>query len=319
MKSLILLIFMIISTSLKSQFCVGLNGEVTDYFTGKGIKDVKVILKESNVIISSGYTRKKGFYAFELDSGKVYTIESSKKDMVSKKFIIDTRGAVCTPDVFYDAYLQITMFKSVDGFDFSLFEIPIAMASYKPSIKNISWETGYTEKIRPTLDKTMEVYEKSVNMYYLRKEDEIPSVALNEIFDTIPQEAKKEVIELVENIIEEKIDPPKLNYNDNDSIFEVESSKGLFFTVQVGVYTTSKDLKKIFKIDNLNSELLLDKKIRYTSGRFISTKTADAYRKEMIRLGVKDAFITAYYEGKRIKISEANDLIEKEGTDILIK
>lgn len=313
--------FSIISIILKSQFCVGLNGEVTDYFTGKGIKGVEVRLMESNNLITNGFTLRKGFYAFELDSGKVYTVDASKDGFISKKFIIDTREVICPDSLFYDMYLQITLFHRIDGFDFSLFQIPISMASYKESIRNMSWETPYTDKIQPVLDKTMDVYKKSVHGYYIRKSDSIPIIALDRLFDTIPKNSRERVVEIVESNIESILDPPtkSVDYIKNDSIFRVENSVGLFFTVQVGVYTKLTDLKEIYEVDNLNSEILPDGRIRYTSGRFMSEKTANAYRMEVIRLGIKDAFITAYYEGKRIKISEAKDLIDQLGIDILLK
>ncbi len=215
-------------------------------------------------------------------------------------------------------YLQVTLFKKIEGFNFDLFQIPIAMSSYKKSIRNMTWETEYTHKIRPTLEKTMSIYEKTVNRYYLRSDDLIPIVKLDNLFDTIPDDIKSDVIKIVESNIESALDR-KLDYNIDKSIYETESSLGLFFTVQIGVYTKYTDLKKIFKISTLNSELLSDGKIRYTSGRFVTDNTAEAYRKEIVRLGIKDAFVTAYYEGKRIKIEEANRLISEVGTDILLK
>jgi len=149
MRYLFYIIFSLLSIILKSEFCVGIHGEVTDYFTGRGIKDVEVTLRENNKIIRSGFTLRKGFYAFELDSGKVYTIETLKEGLVSKKFIIETKNVICSDTSYYDMYLQITLFSRMDGFDYSLFQIPIAMASYKESIKNMSWETPYTDKIQP--------------------------------------------------------------------------------------------------------------------------------------------------------------------------
>lgn len=321
MRYLFYIIFSLLSIILKSEFCVGIHGEVTDYFTGRGIKDVEVTLRENNKIIRSGFTLRKGFYAFELDSGKVYTIETLKEGLVSKKFIIETKNVICSDTSYYDMYLQITLFSRMDGFDYSLFQIPIAMASYKESIKNMSWETPYTDKIQPILDKTMDIYKKSVHGYYMRKNDTIPALALDDLFDTIPGESKPDVVRIVESHIENVLDPVNdtLDYNKNDSIFRVENSEGLFFTVQVGVYTKLTDLKKIYKIDDLNSELLPDGRIRYTSGRFIREKTANAYRMQVIKLGIKDAFITAYYKGKRIKITEALNLIDQLGPDILLK
>ncbi len=311
----------------KSDFCIGLHGNVTDYFTSDGIKGAKVSLKESNKDVFSAFTLRKGFYAFELDSGKVYTVEFSKEDMVTKTVIINTKNCFCSDTMFYDMELQMTMFKESPGFDFSLFKIPIAMSMYDPSVRNMTWfSNDYTNRIRPILDKTMSAYVKSVNGYFLRK-GEVPTIpSIEDLLEPnsgdiavvdIKNGVKEVVVDIVESSLADTIS--KIGYNDNDSIFEVETATGLFFTVQVGVYSRSRDLKRVYNINNLNSELLPDGKIRYTSGRFISIETSEAYRKVVYGLGVKDAFITAYYKGKRVTIKKANDLIDQYGFEILLK
>lgn len=308
-----------------SEFCIGLYGNVTDFFTADGIKGAKVTLKETNKVIYSAFTLGKGFYAFELDSGKIYTVEFSKEERVTKSVVINTNGCFCSDSTYYDMELQMTMFKRVPNFDFSLFKIPVGMAMYDPSVRNMTWHSNsYTNRVKPVLDKTMNAYVKTVNGYFLRKDEVPPVPSIAELLkpeagETVRVDSlvKKTVIEIVELSIADSVS--KLGYNDNDSIFEVETSTGLFYTVQVGVYSTSKDLKKLFKINDLNSELLEDGKIRYTSGRFISLETAEAYRLVMYKLGVKDAFITAYYKGKRITIKRSNDLIDQYGFDILLR
>ncbi len=106
-------------------------------------------------------------------------------------------------------------------------------------------------------------------------------------------------------------------YNDPEaaSASQVESSTGLFYTVQVGVYSKPVKLDNLFNLTQLNSELTASKLIRYTSGRY-SSPGAAAYRKsEVVSKGVSDAFITAYYNGRRISLDEAAKL-QAEGVEI---
>ena len=106
-------------------------------------------------------------------------------------------------------------------------------------------------------------------------------------------------------------------YNDPEaaSASQVESSTGLFYTVQVGVYSKPVKLDNLFNLTELNSELTASKLIRYTSGRY-SSPGAAAYRKsEVVSKGVSDAFITAYYNGRRISLDEAAKL-QSEGLEI---
>ncbi|MBK7239215.1 MAG: PD40 domain-containing protein [Flavobacteriales bacterium] len=98
---------------------------------------------------------------------------------------------------------------------------------------------------------------------------------------------------------------------------QVETVKGLFFTVQVGVYSKPVALDRIFNIEPLNSERTATGKIRYTTGMFLDTDAARTRKDVTVTLGVSDAYVTAYINGKRIPLSEANALLAKFGTSIL--
>ena len=100
---------------------------------------------------------------------------------------------------------------------------------------------------------------------------------------------------------------------------QVETVKGLFFTVQVGVYSKPVPLGKLFNISPLNSERTATEKIRYTTGVYLDTEQARIRKDETVVLGVKDAFVTAYLNGKRIPMREATALLEKFGPAILAK
>jgi hypothetical protein len=98
---------------------------------------------------------------------------------------------------------------------------------------------------------------------------------------------------------------------------QVETVRGLFFTVQVGVYSRPVPLDKLFNITPLNSERVDGGKIRYTTGVFLDLDSVQRRRDEAITLGVKDAFVTAYLNGRRIPMREARALLLKFGPEIL--
>jgi len=99
----------------------------------------------------------------------------------------------------------------------------------------------------------------------------------------------------------------------------VETIKGLFFTVQVGVYSKPVALDKLFNLNELNSERTETGKIRYTTGRYADTEQARVRKERSVSQGVKDAFVTAYLNGRRIPVQEAAVLLQRFGPEILAK
>lgn len=90
----------------------------------------------------------------------------------------------------------------------------------------------------------------------------------------------------------------------------VEALEGVFFTVQVGVYSKPVSAADLRNIDPLNSELLDGGRIRYTTGQYANLGQA-SLRKDQIRArGIADAFVTAYVNGKRMSVSEARQSLE---------
>jgi len=98
---------------------------------------------------------------------------------------------------------------------------------------------------------------------------------------------------------------------------QVEVIAGLFYTVQVGVYSNPVKLDQLFNLTELNSELTESGVIRYTSGRFGNLETASARKNQAVSKGVGDAFIIAYHNGKRVSLSEAKNILEAEGTSAI--
>ena len=99
----------------------------------------------------------------------------------------------------------------------------------------------------------------------------------------------------------------------------VEAHLGLFFTVQIGVYSKPATKKQLNYISPLITKKLPNGQLRYSTGMYNSIESADPKRKEALEKGVKHAYITAYYKGERITISEAKELLSANGDAILEK
>jgi hypothetical protein len=115
-------------------------------------------------------------------------------------------------------------------------------------------------------------------------------------------------------------DPQKASYyNESDAApaVQVEMIRGLFYTVQVGVYSKPVNAGQLFNISPLNSEQTANGQIRYTSGMFPSVELAQTQKQYVVNAGVNDAFITAYYNGNRISVAQAGVLLQTEGEAVL--
>jgi hypothetical protein len=136
--------------------------------------------------------------------------------------------------------------------------------------------------------------------------------------------ARKPVTRTVEEIEAAAAQPKNTEYYKAEQTTaaqaqQVETVKGLFYTIQVGVYSKPVAAALLQNVNPLNSELTETNKIRYTSGQFNNMADAVAKRDEVRKMGIADAFITAYYNGKRLTLSEADLLLKEKGAGILAK
>jgi hypothetical protein len=99
---------------------------------------------------------------------------------------------------------------------------------------------------------------------------------------------------------------------------ELESVKGLFYTVQVGVYTKQVPATQLFNIQPLNVEKTPNGLLRYSSGIFNNIARANEAKNSIVNIGIKDAFVTAYYDGKRISVAEAKAMEASGGSSVFV-
>ena len=96
----------------------------------------------------------------------------------------------------------------------------------------------------------------------------------------------------------------------------INTVNGLLYTIQIGVYTNNvsngllKNLKPIYreKMDNGN--------YRYTAGIYSNLDLVKTDRRKVNAIGIPDAFVSAYLNGQKIKITDA---IEKANNDKTIQ
>lgn len=99
----------------------------------------------------------------------------------------------------------------------------------------------------------------------------------------------------------------------------VETKKGLFYTVQLGVYNRPVGKEVLKNMSPLITKRLPNGQIRYSAGVYVSIEEAFPKRSQAFDKGIGDAYITAYYGGERITLAEAEKLLQTEGTGIIEK
>jgi hypothetical protein len=88
---------------------------------------------------------------------------------------------------------------------------------------------------------------------------------------------------------------------------DVTTFSGLFYTIQVGVYSNPVSSAELNNIQPLYTENA-NNKVRYNVGIYNSIPLASEAKKIAINGGLKDAFMTIYYNGQRISMVEAATL-----------
>lgn len=98
----------------------------------------------------------------------------------------------------------------------------------------------------------------------------------------------------------------------------VSAVQGLFYTVQVGVFSQPVVAGKLYNMKPLYNEKAANGNLRYYTGIYKSVSRAAEATDIINDVGIKDAFVTAYYNGKRISLAEAKQY-ENQGDGIFSK
>ena len=98
---------------------------------------------------------------------------------------------------------------------------------------------------------------------------------------------------------------------------ELNKINGLLFTIQIGLYNKQINGESILNLKPIYSEMAPNGLYRYTAGIYNNIDKILKDRKRVVdEIGIKDAFISAYLNGKRITFNEAK---ERQKNDLNIK
>lgn len=106
----------------------------------------------------------------------------------------------------------------------------------------------------------------------------------------------------------------KMKFEDFMNAYGNKSFEGLVFKVQVGAYNLPKNFKykALVPYGKVEKTILDDKITRFTIGKFNTLDEAYKMKKKVVDAGIKDAFVTAIYKGKRVYMNEIVDLLSPQ-------
>ena len=141
-----------VSFSLMGQSNVSVWGTVSEgkiKGKSKNFKEaqISIFLIETNnrIILKRISSNKKGKYDTELDFDNYYKIVFSSPGFVSKFVTIDFRDIPVEDRVGgFKMHIDISLFKQIEGIDYSLLNAPIGKAKYYAKTGVIVWDMAYT-------------------------------------------------------------------------------------------------------------------------------------------------------------------------------
>ena len=89
---------------------------------------------------------------------------------------------------------------------------------------------------------------------------------------------------------------------------ELEQIKGLLFTVQIGVYSKEVTRSQLSNLRPIYTEKLPNGLYRYTAGIYNQSVKLLEDKQKVVNLGVKDAFVSAYFNAKRIPFADGKKM-----------
>lgn len=121
------------------------------------------------------------------------------------------------------------------------------------------------------------------------------------------QQRKEDVAVLqgkVQNLEQDMAEANVIDVSSGAASTNTKVSKGVLFKVQIGAFR-NKDLSKYFGTsDNFGGEVDSDGTQRYTLGNFTDYWQADKFKKYLREMGVEDAWIVPYKDGKRVPMKD---------------
>ncbi|MBU0488041.1 MAG: hypothetical protein KKA07_07825, partial [Bacteroidetes bacterium] len=102
--------------------------------------------------------------------------------------------------------------------------------------------------------------------------------------------------------------PPSGNIVSVTSANDITAMPGVVYSIQIGFFSRPVAKEELYNVKDIYHHTLDNGYTRYFAGKYIYIDDAYAAREDLMLKGISDAFVVAYYNGKRVSLEEAEEL-----------
>lgn len=100
----------------------------------------------------------------------------------------------------------------------------------------------------------------------------------------------------------------------------VKEVKGILYTVQIGVFRNPRSAADLLNLSPIFEEQMIlagSEAIKYTTGLFSDYIEAIAAKEKIVKLGIRDAYVVVYFNGKPMAVNQANIMVMNQGASVV--
>lgn len=157
-RLLLMICFVLIANLVLAQSeILDIQGNIKDSFSMKKLESVQITVIQNGKQFDSFTTTGSGKYNLELPLGYDYKIQFSKLDFVAKTIEIRTKD-IPEEDMRggFQMSMDVSIFENQEGFNTSILDKPIGIASFDPQRNSIEFDFPYTESVMDEIEAEFE-------------------------------------------------------------------------------------------------------------------------------------------------------------------